>query len=190
MVTRRIARNENQGKPIGAPDQPRPAIFASTRSKASAPALHQSRSSEPARPSGWIPVSPATHSPRACHHLLRSQPRRIGFGSPPGTRFPCGSTANYHAPLSKPAKTGTFYFAQIRNFLFCLDTGTFYFAQIRNFLFCLDRAWPKFHPFAGSTLRVTDRVMRKGFPMCQPNAWQPARIGFRNKKMLVKIGRY
>ena len=121
MVTRRIARNENQGKPIGAPDQPRPAIFASTRSKASAPALHQSRSSEPARPPGRIAVPPATHSPRACHHLLRSQPRRIGFGSPPGTRLPCGSTANYHAPLSKPAKTGTFYFAQIRNFLFCLD---------------------------------------------------------------------
>ena len=55
-----------------------PGVFAFFLSKASARRLHQSRRYSKAKPSniGW----------RACRRLLRSQPRRIGLGSPPRAR--------------------------------------------------------------------------------------------------------
>ena len=53
--------------------------------------------------------------------FLRSQPRRRhGPGHPLG-RDPSRTTSTYHGLSDSPVKTGHFYFAGNRTFLFCLD---------------------------------------------------------------------
>ena len=53
---------------------------------------------------------------------IASEPiRRLGFASPP-RRNPRRTRSEYHRGEKCPAKSGTSYFAQNRNFSFCADT--------------------------------------------------------------------
>ena len=59
-------------------------------------------------------------SRRACADCFRSRLRRLGFASPLG-RDPSRTKSDYHDVESRPVKSGTFHFAQNRNFSFCAD---------------------------------------------------------------------
>ena len=82
------------------------------------PRLEQSPPGAPERLTG-------SASLEGSRRLLRSQPRRLGFG-PPRRARPRRSYANITMRVRKPEpKTGTFYLAGNRNFLFGSDTATF-----------------------------------------------------------------
>ena len=91
------------------------------RSKASAPRFHQSNGSaaraEPSRRSGNTLGFCVTGGSR---RLLRSQPRRLGFGQP-RRRDPAKLCEHYDRVQQLDPKTGTFYLAGNRNFLFGSD---------------------------------------------------------------------
>ena len=64
----------------------------------------------------------SNRSRRACADCFRSRLRRLGFASPLEGATPQRTRPDYHALTEGSIKTGTFYFAGKRNFLFCLDT--------------------------------------------------------------------
>ena len=90
--------------------------------QASAPEFHQSNGSaaraEPCRRSGNHTGSASLQGSR---RLLRSQPRRFGLGHSTG-RDPGEAVRTYHEDPKPNPKTGTFYLAENRNFLFGSDT--------------------------------------------------------------------
>ena len=61
-------------------------------------------------------------SRRACADCFRSRLRRLGFASPLG-RDPSRTKSDYHDVESRPVKSGTFHFAQNRNFSLCAETA-------------------------------------------------------------------
>src|SRR5689334_5077998 len=76
---------------------------------------------KPSRRAG--PVSPEVSSRhrRACADCFRSQLRRLGFGRLT-RRDPGKAVRTYHEGCSPTFKTGTFYLAGSRNFLFGSDS--------------------------------------------------------------------
>lgn len=82
-------------------------------------------------PKQWIPAEQSppgapekitgSASQEGSRRLLRSQPRRLGFGDPT-RRDPGGAVRTYHEGRYQPLKTGTFYLAGNRNFLFGSDS--------------------------------------------------------------------
>ena len=95
-------------------------IAQSLRSEVS-PEAERVPTGKPSRRAG--PVSPevSSHHRRACADCFRSQLRRLGFGRLT-RRDPGKAVRTYHEGCYPTCKTGTFYLAGSRNFLFGSDT--------------------------------------------------------------------